>query len=153
MRRSARVLNYVHDIHLARIAARSMVICYRQVPGRVRLTNGDAPYAGGSGQARPCRSVRRHPDIHADDYVPKPIRAPIGNVPALRDRPQGGAVREDMARNLDRQKHSVCDRVIDNGLGERGDHGADPAFIDYHIADIGAWLTEILTEESDAGND
>ena len=36
---------------------------------------------------------------------------------------------------------------IDNG-SEQANHQADPAFIDYHITDIGEWLTEIV---GDAG--
>ncbi|MGE5721999.1 MAG: pyrimidine 5'-nucleotidase, partial [Sphingomonadales bacterium] len=51
---------------------------------------------------------------------------------------------EDMARNLEPAKALGMVTVwIDNG-SELGGHGADPAFIDYHIHDIGAWLNEIL---------
>ena len=49
-----------------------------------------------------------------------------------------------MARNLAPAKALGMTTVwIDNG-SERGDHGADRAFIDHHIEDIGAWLTEII---------
>jgi putative hydrolase of the HAD superfamily len=32
---------------------------------------------------------------------------------------------------------------VDNG-SERGGHGADPAFIDYRVADIGEWLNQVV---------
>jgi putative hydrolase of the HAD superfamily len=50
---------------------------------------------------------------------------------------------EDMARNLHPAKQLGMVTVwIDNG-SEQASHEADPAFIDYRIADIGEWLTEI----------
>jgi putative hydrolase of the HAD superfamily len=54
---------------------------------------------------------------------------------------------EDMARNLEPAKALGMTTVwIDNG-SERGDFGADPAFIDYHIDDIGVWLADIRQEQ------
>ena len=56
-----------------------------------------------------------------------------GDVRTLRHRPACALFVEDMARNLEPAKSLGMTTVwIDNG-SERGDHGADPAFIDYHI--------------------
>jgi putative hydrolase of the HAD superfamily len=53
-----------------------------------------------------------------------------------------------MARNLAPAKALGMVTVwVDNG-SEQASHGADRSFIDYHIADIGAWLTEILGDET-----
>ena len=86
-------------------------------------------------------------DIHAMDYVPKPDpRAYAAMCERFGIDPHRALFVEDMARNLEPAKALGMTTVwIDNG-SERGDHGADPAFIDYQIHDIGAWLNEILTE-------
>jgi putative hydrolase of the HAD superfamily len=50
---------------------------------------------------------------------------------------------EDMARNLaPGQALGMVTVWIDNG-SEQASHEADPALIDYRIADIGDWLSEI----------
>src|SRR3546814_17172677 len=87
-------------------------------------------------------------DIHAMDYVPKPDPRSYA---ALCERhaidPETALFVEDMARNLEPAKALGMTTVwVDNG-SERGGHGADPAFIDYRIADIGAWPPEILGEQ------
>jgi len=54
---------------------------------------------------------------------------------------------EDMARNLAPAKALGMTTVwVDNGSEQAG-AGADPAFIDYRITDIGEWLGEIVGEE------
>jgi putative hydrolase of the HAD superfamily len=144
-------LDYVHDIDLARISAdKTVIAAIEALPGRKFVfTNGDAAYAGRVldklGLADLFEGIH---DIHAMDYVPKPDPAPYA---AMCERfgidPRRALFVEDMARNLEPAKALGMTTVwIDNG-SERGDHGADPAFIDYHIADIGSWLTEILGEE------
>lgn len=141
-------LAYVHDIDLARISADDRVIgALDKLPGRrFVFTNGDASYAGRVldklGLAGLFEDIY---DIHAMDYVPKPDPRPYA---AMCERfgidPRHALFVEDMARNLEPAKMLGMTTVwIDNG-SERGDFGADPAFIDYRIDDIGAWLTEIL---------
>ena len=145
-------LDYVHDIDLARIVADPAVIAaVARLPGRKFVfTNGDAAYASrvldrlGLGNAFDGLH-----DIHAMNYVPKPDpRSYAAMCAQLAIDPQRALFVEDMARNLAPAKELGMTTVwIDNG-SERGDHGADPAFIDYHIDDIGLWLTEILGNET-----
>jgi putative hydrolase of the HAD superfamily len=145
-------LEFVHDIDLARISADPPLAApHDRLPGRKFVfTNGDAPYAGRVldklGLSHLFDGIH---DIHAMDYVPKPDPRPYA---AMCERfgidPGRALFVEDMARNLQPAKALGMTTVwIDNG-SERGDHGADPAFIDYHIRDIGAWLTDILGKES-----
>lgn len=150
-------LDYVHDIDLARISADPTVIAaIERLPGRKFVfTNGDADYAnrvlGRLGLAGLFDGIH---DIHAMDYVPKPDPRAYGAMCArFAIDPARALFAEDMARNLEPAKALGMTTVwIDNG-SERGDHGADPAFIDYHIDDIGAWLTEILMKETHARYD
>jgi putative hydrolase of the HAD superfamily len=144
-------LAYVHDIDLARISADADVVdAIGRLPGRKFVfTNGDAAYAG--------RVLAKlgldglfdgiH-DIHAMDYVPKPDPRPyVAMCERFGIDPRRGLFVEDMARNLAPAKALGMTTVwIDNG-SESGSVGADPAFIDYHIHDIGAWLADILAEE------
>ena len=144
-------LAYVHDIDLARISADPEVAAaIARLPGRRMIfTNGDVDYAGrvlaklGLGDL-----FDEIHDIHAMNYVPKPNPASYEAMCALYGiDPTRALFVEDMARNLEPAKALGMTTVwIDNG-SERGDYGADPAFIDYHIADIGAWLNSILEEE------
>lgn len=144
-------LAYVHDIDLARISADpDVAAAIARLPGRRMIfTNGDVDYAGrvldklGLGDL-----FDEVHDIHAMNYVPKPNPASYEAMCALYGiDPARALFVEDMARNLEPAKALGMTTVwIDNG-SERGDYGADPAFIDYHIADIGAWLNEILGEE------
>lgn len=144
-------LAFVHDIDLAAISADAAIAAaVGRLPGRRFIfTNGDAAHAervldrlGLSGLFEGIH------DIHAMDYVPKPDPRPYA---ALCERfgidPVRALFVEDMARNLEPAKALGMTTVwIDNG-SELGDHAADPAFIDYHIHDIGAWLDTILEEE------
>jgi putative hydrolase of the HAD superfamily len=144
-------LAYVHDIDLARISADpDVAAAIARLPGRRMIfTNGDVDYAGrvldklGLGDL-----FDEVHDIHAMNYVPKPNPASYAAMCARYGiDPTRALFVEDMARNLEPAKALGMTTVwIDNG-SERGDYGADPAFIDYHIADIGAWLNEILGEE------
>lgn len=144
-------LDYVHDIDLARLSADpALMAAMDRLPGRKFVfTNGDEAYASRVlerlGLANAFDGLH---DIHAMNYVPKPSPAAYA---ALCDRHAIDPVRalfvEDMARNLAPAKALGMITVwVDNG-SERGAHEADPAFIDYRIADIGTWLTDILGDE------
>jgi putative hydrolase of the HAD superfamily len=140
-------LGFVHDIDLARIAADPrLVAALDRLPGRkLVFTNGDEAYAArvldklGLGNAFDGLH-----DIHAMDYVPKPAPAAYAAMCRRWDiDPKRALFVEDMARNLKPAKALGMTTVwIDNG-SEQAESGADPAFIDYRIADIGDWLTEI----------
>lgn len=144
-------LDYVHDIDLARISADpALVAAMDRLPGRKFVfTNGDQAYASRVldklGLANAFDGMH---DIHAMDYVPKPNPAAYSALCAQHGIEPGRALFvEDMARNLEPAKALGMTTVwVDNG-SERGNHGADPAFIDYRVADIGEWLTEILGNE------
>jgi putative hydrolase of the HAD superfamily len=145
-------LDYVHDIDLARIAADPDVVrSIDRLPGRKFVfTNGDESYAARVleklGLANAFDGMH---DIHAMGYVPKPNPAAYA---AMCERhridPARAVMVEDMARNLEPAKQLGMTTVwIDNG-SEQANYGADPAFIDYRVADIGEWLSEILQEET-----
>ena len=144
-------LDYVHDIDLARLSADpALVAAMDRLPGRKFVfTNGDEAYAARVldklGLANAFDGMH---DIHAMDYVPKPNPAAYAALcSAHAIAPETALFVEDMARNLEPAKALGMTTVwVDNG-SERGSHGADPAFIDYRIADIGLWLTEILGNE------
>ncbi|MFC7499155.1 pyrimidine 5'-nucleotidase [Enterovirga sp. GCM10030262] len=144
-------LDYVHDIDLARLTADpALVAAMDRLPGRKFVfTNGDEAYASRVldkiGLANAFDGMH---DIHAMDYVPKPNPAAYAALcSAHAIAPETALFVEDMARNLEPAKALGMTTVwVDNG-SERGGHGADPAFIDYRIADIGLWLTEILGNE------
>ena len=141
-------LSYVHDIDLARISADPEVPgAIARLPGRrFVFTNGDAAYAGRVlaklGLLDLFEAIH---DINAMDYVPKPDPRPYAQMcERFAIDPRRALFAEDMARNLAPAKALGMTTVwIDNG-SETGDEGADPAFIDYHIHDIGAWLAETL---------
>jgi putative hydrolase of the HAD superfamily len=144
-------LGYVHDIDLARISADpKLVAALDRLPGRKFVfTNGDEAYArrvlGRLGLGNAFDGLH---DIHAMDYVPKPDPRAYR---AMCDRhaiaPERAVFVEDMARNLAPAKALGMTTVwIDNGSEQAG-AGADPAFIDYRIGDIGEWLGEIVGEE------
>jgi putative hydrolase of the HAD superfamily len=140
-------LGFVHDIDLARIAADPRVIAaLDRLPGRkLVFTNGDEVYARrvleklGLGNAFDGLH-----DIHAMGYVPKPDPGAYARMCERWDiDPARALLVEDMARNLEPAKALGMVTVwIDNG-SEQAESEADPAFIDYRIADIGEWLTEI----------
>ena len=145
-------LDFVHDIDLARIAADPrLVAALDRLPGRKFVfTNGDEAYANRVldrlGLANAFDGLH---DIHAMNYVPKPHP---DSYRALCERwaidPARAVMVEDMARNLHPAKQLGMVTVwIDNG-SEQASHEADPAFIDYRIADIGDWLTEITAGDT-----
>ncbi|MEA3032820.1 MAG: putative hydrolase of the superfamily [Sphingomonadales bacterium] len=145
-------LDFVHDIDLARIAADpKLVAAMDRLPGRKFVfTNGDDAYArrvlDRLGLANAFDGLH---DIHAMNYVPKPHPDAYR---ALCERwaidPARAVMVEDMARNLHPAKALGMVTVwIDNG-SEQASHEADPAFIDYRIADIGEWLTEITGDRT-----
>jgi putative hydrolase of the HAD superfamily len=140
-------LDFVHDIDMARLTADPRVVAaLDRLPGRKFVfTNGDEAYAQRVlerlGLANAFDGLH---DIHAMNYVPKPDPAAYA---AMCERwdidPSRALMVEDMARNLHPAKALGMVTVwIDNG-SEQASHQADPAFIDYRIADIGDWLTEI----------
>jgi putative hydrolase of the HAD superfamily len=144
-------LDFVHDIDLARLSADpALVRALDRLPGRKFVfTNGDEAYAARVldrlGLANAFDGMH---DIHAMNYLPKPNPA---SYEALCQRhgidPNRALFAEDMARNLAPAKALGMTTVwVDNG-SERGSHDADPAFIDYHIADIGEWLNQVVGDE------
>jgi len=146
-------LDYVHDIDLARLSADPrLVAALDKLPGRkLVFTNGDETYARrvldrlGLGNAFDGLH-----DIHAMNYVPKPDpRAYAAICERYGITPERALLVEDMARNLAPAKALGMTTVwIDNG-SEQASHRADPAFIDYHIADIGLWLSELAEREEE----
>jgi putative hydrolase of the HAD superfamily len=143
-------LDFVHDIDLARISADpDLVAAIDKLPGRKFVfTNGDANYAARVldklGLANLWDGMH---DIHAMNYVPKPHPT---SYQALCERhgiaPERALFAEDMARNLAPAKALGMTTVwVDNG-SEQANHAHDPSFIDYHVDDIGVWLTEITRD-------
>jgi putative hydrolase of the HAD superfamily len=145
-------LDFVHDIDLARITADPRVVAAMdRLPGRKFVfTNGDEAYAkrvlGKLGLANAFDGLH---DIHAMDYVPKPHPDAYAAMCARYGiDPKRALFAEDMARNLEPAKALGMTTVwVDNGSEQAG-RDADPAFIDYRIADIGDWLSEITKEEA-----
>jgi putative hydrolase of the HAD superfamily len=137
----------VHDIDLARISADPATLAaLDRLPGRKFVfTNGDETYARRVlerlGMAYAFDGLH---DIHAMEYVPKPDpRAYAALCARYEVDPARALFVEDMARNLRPAKALGMTTVwIDNG-SDQASHDADPAFIDYRIADIGEWLSEI----------
>ncbi len=145
-------LDYVHDIDMARITADPRVVAaLDRLPGRKFVfTNGDEAYArrvlDRLGLANAFDVVH---GIHAMAYVPKPDpRAYAEMCERHAIEPRRALFAEDMARNLVPAKRLGMTTVwVDNG-SEQASHDADPAFIDYRIADIGDWLSEITGEDA-----
>jgi len=145
-------LAFVHDIDLARLVADPRVVAaLDRLPGRKFVfTNGDEDYArrvlDRLGLANAFDGLH---DIHAMDYVPKPDpRAYAALCARYGIDPERALFVEDMARNLEPAKALGMTTVwVDNGSEQAG-RDADPAFIDYRTDDIGAWLTEITSEDS-----
>ena len=144
-------IDFVHDIDLARISPDPKVAeAIERLPGRKFVfTNGDAAYAGRVLDKLGLNGLfdGMH-DIHAMDYVPKPQPAAYA---ALCERhgidPEKALFAEDMARNLAPAKALGMTTVwVDNGSEQAG-RAAEPDFVDYHISDIGAWLTEITEDQ------
>ncbi|MEO5972012.1 MAG: pyrimidine 5'-nucleotidase [Sphingomicrobium sp.] len=145
-------LDDVHAIALDRVAPDERLgRGLGRLPGRKFVfTNGDAPYAR---RVLDAIGVGEHfddlHDIHSSELKPKPD--PHGYA-LLCERfgidPAAAVLVEDMAQNLKPAKALGMTTVwVDNG-SERGSHGADPAFIDLTIADVGEWLETILEEQA-----
>ena len=145
-------LDEVHAIPLDRVKAdERLAAALGRLPGRKFVfTNGDAPYA-----RRVLEAIGVHGhfdnlhDIHASELKPKPD--PHGYA-LLCERfeidPHHALLVDDMAQNLKPAKQLGMTTVwVDNG-SERGNHGADPGFIDLSITDVGEWLESILEEQS-----
>ena len=141
----------VHDIPLDRVRAdERLARVLPRLPGRrFVFTNGDAPYA-----RRVLEAIGVHDhfhdlhDIHASELRPKPDPHAYA---LLCDRlgidPAHALFVEDMAANLKPAKAIGMTTVwVDNG-SERGNHAADPSFIDHRITDVGEWLESILELE------
>jgi len=144
-------LGDVHNIPLDRVSAdERLASALQRLPGRrFVFTNGDAPYAR---RVLEAIGVAGHfddlHDIHASELRPKPD--PHGYA-LLCERfgidPGHALLAEDMAANLKPAKALGMTTVwVDNG-SERGNHGADPSFIDHRVADVGEWLEQILGEQ------
>jgi len=143
-------LGDVHDIALDRIVPDDRLAAgLARLPGRKFVfTNADAPYAH---RVLAAIGVDGHfdglHDIHASELKPKPD--PHGYALLCRRfaiDPALAVMAEDMAGNLRSAKALGMTTVwVDNG-SERGAHGADPAFIDHTIADVGEWLETILKD-------
>ncbi|MBV8686029.1 MAG: pyrimidine 5'-nucleotidase [Alphaproteobacteria bacterium] len=144
-------LAFVHDIDLARLAADSRVVAaLDRLPGRKFVfTNGDEAYArrvlDRLGLANAFDGLH---DIHAMAYVPKPDpRAYAAMCERYAIAPERALFADDMARNLEPAKALGMVTVwVDNG-SEQARHAADPAFIDFHIADIADWLSAITEDQ------
>jgi putative hydrolase of the HAD superfamily len=145
-------LDDVHAIALDRVRPdERLARGLGRLPGRKFVfTNGDAPYA-----RRVLEAMGVHDqfhelhDIHASQLRPKPD--PHG-YRLLCERfaidPRYAVLVEDMAQNLKPAKALGMATVwVDNG-SERGNHGADEAFIDQRIEDVGQWLETILQEQA-----
>jgi putative hydrolase of the HAD superfamily len=145
-------LEFVHDVDLARLAADPrLVAALDRLPGRKFVfTNGDEGYARRVlerlGLANAFDGLH---DIHAMGYLPKPDPRAYA---VLCERhgvdPERALFADDMARNLRPAKALGMVTVwIDNG-SEQAQAAADPDHIDFHVADIGDWLTEITAGET-----
>ena len=145
-------LDFVHDIDLARLSADpALVTALDRLPGRKFVfTNADEAYArrvlDRLGLANAFDGMH---DIHAMAYQPKPNPDAYSALCERHDiDPARALFADDMARNLAPAKAIGMTTVwVDNG-SERGDHEADPGGIDFTVADVGAWLAEILEEQT-----
>jgi putative hydrolase of the HAD superfamily len=145
-------LDFVHDIEMDAVAEdRRLVRAVAALPGRKLIfTNGDAPYArrvlARLGLSDSFETIH---DIHACVYQPKPYPASYAAMcETLRIDPAHALFVEDMARNLVPAKALGMTTVWVNNGSEDGDRGVDRAAIDYEIAEVGAWLDEILEGEA-----
>lgn len=138
----------VHDIALDRLASDpALEAGLGRLPGRKLIfTNGDAPYAR---RVLDQLGIAHHfdhlHDIHACQLRPKPAAHGYDLLVAqLAIDPARTAMVEDMVQNLKPAKSLGMTTIwVDNG-SERGNHGFDPAIVDHRIADVAAWLDEIL---------
>jgi putative hydrolase of the HAD superfamily len=145
-------LGDVHDIALDRILPDERLASgLARLPGRKFVfTNADEPYAR---RVLAAIGVDGHfdglHDIHASELKPKPD--PHGYALLCRRftiDPAQALMVEDMAGNLRSAKALGMTTIwVDNG-SERGAHGAEPAFIDHTIANVGEWLETILEDSA-----
>jgi putative hydrolase of the HAD superfamily len=144
-------LDDVHAIPLDRVCTdERLALALSRLPGRrLVFTNGDAPYAR---RVLDAIGVEAHfedvHDIHSSELRPKPD--PHGYA-LLCERfgidPASALLVDDMAANLKPAKALGMTTVwVDNG-SERGNHGADMAFIDHRITDVADWLEAILEDK------
>ena len=144
-------LKDVHDIELDRVAPDGRLATgLGRLPGRKFIfTNGDAPYAR---RVLEAIGVDEHfddlHDIHASELRPKPDPHAYALMCArFAIDPARSVFVEDMAQNLKPAKAIGMTTVwVDNG-SERGNHGAEPSFIDHRIENVGEWLETILGNE------
>jgi putative hydrolase of the HAD superfamily len=147
-----RFLAYVHDIEMTVLQEdRRLVEAIARLPGRKLIfTNGDADYAN-----RVLDKLGLHQsfeaihDIHACAYQPKPQpEAYRSMAEAFALDPKESLFVEDMARNLKPAKAIGMATVWVNNGSEQGREPDDRAYVDYEVADLGAWLHEILGDEA-----
>jgi putative hydrolase of the HAD superfamily len=144
-------LDDVHAIPLDRVRADARLgLLLSRLPGRrLVFTNGDTPYAR---RVLEAIGVEAHfadiHDIHSSELKPKPDPHGYGLLCArFGIDPAHALLVDDMAANLKPAKALGMTTVwVDNG-SERGNHGADDAFIDHRITDVADWLEATLGEE------
>lgn len=144
-------LDYVHDINLEVLdPAPDLARAIDALPGRKLIfTNGDSAYAqrvlDKLGLANSFEAIH---DIHACAYEPKPMDSAYHSLIERLDlNPSSALFVEDMARNLRPAKALGMTTVWINNGSERGDHEADPGFIDYEITDLNDWLSAVHQKE------
>ena len=141
----------VHDVEMEVLEENApLAAAIAKLPGRkLVFTNGDGPYANRVldrlGLGASFEAVH---DIHAMALQPKPQPSAYASLcDAYAIDPTSALFVEDMARNLAPAKAIGMTTVwIDNG-SEQGP-GDDRSFIDYTVADLTAWLTDILGEDA-----
>ena len=142
-------LNDVHDIDVSVVdPAPAIHAALARLPGRkLVFTNADTPYAqkvlDRLGLSEAFEAIH---DVHTMDYLPKPDpRAYAGLCDAHGIDPSRALFVEDMARNLAPAKAIGMTTVwVDNG-SEQGP-GEFATSIDYTVADVGEWLTQVVAE-------
>lgn len=146
-----RFLAYVHDIEMDALQEdRRLVEAIARLPGRKLIfTNGDAAYAGRVlARLGLSESFEAIHDIHACAYEPKPQpRAYQLMTQAFGIDPAESLFVEDMARNLKPAKAIGMTTVWVNNGSEQAREADDRAYVDYEVADLGAWLHAILGDE------
>lgn len=146
-----RFLAYVHDIEMDALQEdRRLVEAIARLPGRKLIfTNGDAAYAGRVlARLGLSESFEAIHDIHACAYEPKPQpRAYRLMTQAFGIDPAESLFVEDMARNLKPAKAIGMTTVWVNNGSEQAREADDRAYVDYEVADLGAWLHAILGDE------
>ena len=139
-------LDDVHAIALD-VCGTTAVPLAGPVAGPKFVSHGDAPTPAEYRSDRRRRPVRRFARIHSSELS----QAHPHGYALLCERfgidPAQAVLVEDMAANLQPAKALGMTTVwVDNG-SERGNHGADMAFIDHRIADVTDWLEAILEDE------